>query len=246
MMDSSNLSGSWYLHNCKLNDGIRALESIIEPKSSDLLWLGILHMKQGREGLAASYLGDSLAVSRDDGDNRLVPVCLCMQSRLYTDRGDYSSAMKLAIEAQNFSTQDEWYRTKALSFHAIAYCLRLSGDMDGSIMAYKSAIQIYDDAGDFNRRDEEVRNLATAMFLNGEIDECEKLLRGIRGAFSSRTPYSGAYSHVDEAILNFIEGDFERSHSEIIKARAAIEECEQTMDKDEELVLEYLITLLSS
>jgi len=239
MMDSSRLPGRWYLQNGKLNEGIHVFESIIKPNSKDILWLGILHLKQGRARIAEGYLGDALAMSEKAGDLQVESACLCMLSRVNTDRGDFSSAMDLVIKAQETSAQGE-YRSKALAFHALAYCLRISRDFEGSARAYKCAIEILHEAGDSRRMNEEIRNLATVMFLNGEIGESEKLLRSIRGSFSKRGPYFEAYTHVDEAIISFIEGGFEKSQRYIMKARSAIEDCEQILDPDEEMILVYL------
>jgi len=233
-------TGSWYLYNGRLNEGIHALESISKPDSNTLLWLGILHMKQGRDGIAEEYFRSTLVTARENGDSAVVPVCLCMLSRVNTDRGDYSAALDLVGKAKEAATQEGARRSEALTFHALAYCLRISRDLDGSIAAYKSAIQIYLDEGDSQRMNEEIRNLATALFLNGEIDEAAKILRELQGKLSQRGPYFEAYSHVDGAILSFTEGKFEESQSDIEKALSAIEACEQTLDPDEEMVVEYL------
>jgi tetratricopeptide (TPR) repeat protein len=239
-MNTIDETGRWYLHNGRLNEGIHALESISKPDSNALLWLGILHMKQGSDGKAEDYLRSALLTARENSDSSVVPVCFCMLSRVNTDRGNYSTALDLVEKAKEASAQEEDRRSEALAFHALAYCLRISRDFDGSIEAYKSAIQIYLDEGDSQRMNDEIRNLATAMFLNGEMDEVAKLLGELQGKLSRGEPYFEAYSHVDEAILSFIEGRFEESQSEIKKAHSAIEACEQTLDPDEEMVVEYL------
>ena len=239
-MNTIEETGRWYLHNGRLNEGIHALESIAEPDSNALLWLGILHMKQGREEMAEYYLRSALVTARENGDSSVVPVCFCMLSRVNTDRGDYSAALNLVGKAKEASAQEGDRRSEALVFHALAYCLRISRDFDGSIEAYNSAIQIYLEEGDSHAMNEEIRNLAATMFLNGELDEAAELLRGLQGKLSQGEPYFEAYSHIDEAILSFIEGRFEESQSDIKKARTAIEACEQTLDPDEEMVIEYL------
>ena len=234
-------TGEWYLYNGRVDEGIASLRSMSQPDSDALLWLGILHMKQGRGGKAEEYFRSAIPMARENRNNSMVSICLSMLSRVNTDRGDYVTALNFAQEAAEISIGLKDPKGEGLSLHARAYCHRISGDLNLAIKAYETAMEIHRNEGDTVGLRNETRNLATAIFLNGETDEAAKLLRGLEGSRSGEVPYYEAYSHVDRAILSFIEGRFEETRIEIEKTRKAIEECEQKLDPDEEMILDYLL-----
>jgi len=233
-------TGGWYLYNGRVDEGIGFLESMSQPDSDTLLWLGILHMKQGRDGIAEDYFRSAIPMAREDSDNSVVSICLSMLSRVNADRGDYVTALNFAQEAAEISIESEDRGGEALSFHARAYCQRISGDLNAAIEGYEAAMRIYQNEGDTVGLRNETRNLATATFLTGGVDEAAKLLRGLEDSRPRGVPYYEAYSHVDRAILAFIEGKYKQTRIEIEKTRRAIEACEQTLDPDEKMILDYL------
>ena len=237
-------TGSWYLYNGRVDEGIESLGSMSQPDSDALLWLGILHMKQGRGGKAEDYFRSAIPMARENSNNSMVSICLSMLSRANTDRGDYVTALKFAREAAEISIESKDPKGEGLSLHARAYCHRISGDLDLAIEAYETAMEIHRNEGDTVGLRNETRNLATAIFMNGGTDEAAKLLRGLEESRSGEVPYYEAYSHVDRAILSFIERRFEETRIEIEKTRKAIEECEQKLDLDEEMILDYLLQKL--
>ncbi|SVD19556.1 uncharacterized protein METZ01_LOCUS372410, partial [marine metagenome] len=120
-------TGGWYLYNGRVDEGIGFLESMSQPDSETLLWLGILQMKQGRDEIAEDYFRSAIPMAREDNDNSVESVCLSMLSRVNTDRGDYVTALNFAQEAAEISIEAEDPKGEALSFHARAYCQRISG-----------------------------------------------------------------------------------------------------------------------
>ena len=239
---------SKWLNMGQVNKGIETLEgySIDRSDSDEIhLGLGILHMKQGRSAISEEFFKASLAMSDEKENHWISATCLSMLSRICTDRGNFDSALSFSDDARRKSTENCLPYGEALALHARAYCLRLSEDYDGAIEAYRMAIQIYRNEGDEAMAMAERRNLATALFLKGEIEEAVKLLNEVKGKIDPGIPYFEAYSHVDKAILSFAEGRFEVAQNDVVEARKAIGACEQTLDPDEEMVLECLIDMMS-
>jgi len=235
---------SKWLKMGQVDKGIEVLEAypLGRTDSDEIhLGLGILHMKQGRSELSEEFFNTALAMADENENYWISATCLSMLSRICADRENFDSALSFADGACKKSTENCLPYGRALALHARAYCLRLSGDFDGAIEEYKMAIQIYRNEEDEEGLRAESRNMATALFLKGEIDEAAKLLRDVKEKINPGIPYFDAYSHVDKAILSFVGGRFEVARYEIEEARRAINSCEQILDPDEEMILDYII-----
>jgi tetratricopeptide (TPR) repeat protein len=239
---------SKWLNTGQVDKGIEVLEgySLDRIDSDEIhLGLGILHMKQGRSKRSEGLFNTALEMAKENENNWIAATCLSMLSRICADRGEIDLALSFADDAWNESSKNSLPYGEALALHARAYCRRLSGDFDGAIEEYKAAIQIYRNEGDYDAEREECRNLATALFLKGEIDEATKLLKGLEGKIFPGMPYFEAYSHIDKAILSFVEGRFDVARNEIEEARGAIGACEQKLDPDEEMIIDFIIDGMS-
>ena len=237
----------YWLYYGYVNRGVEILDASISASNKEgksmggaLLGLGILHLKQGNLDLAESCLHKSISIARDNEYFALVGVCTVMLSRVHTDRGDFKLARKLIDESEGISIDDSDYRSRALSLHAKAYNMRISGNIDGAVRAYERAIQIYREYGDGRRAIDEMRNLGTAKFLLGDFEGASSLLQHVSNHRESGIPYFDAYYLIDDAIMALIGGELVNAENLVDLAEESVLRCEQNVDPDEEIIVRFV------
>src|SRR6266487_327445 len=129
---------------------------------------GQLSGLQGDFSQAESLCQESLALSRDSGNTRLMVHSLWILGRLATERCDFAAARMLGEEALALAreTQDNW--SVALSLHRLGTTAFYQGEYDRARSLLRESLALFKESEDVYFAVEVLRGLADVFISQGE------------------------------------------------------------------------------
>ncbi len=137
---------------------------------------GQLSGLQGDFSQAEALCQESLALSRDSGNTRLMVHSLWILGRLATERCDFAAARMLGEEALAISreAQDKW--SVALSLHRLGSTAFYQGEYDRACSLLQESLALFKESEDVYFAVELLRGLADVFISQGEVARAHPLI----------------------------------------------------------------------
>jgi serine/threonine protein kinase/tetratricopeptide (TPR) repeat protein len=141
----------------------------------------VLWWKEGKAAEARQLQEESLAISREIGDQKGIAEALLWIAKMHLSQGDLVRARERFDEALAISRAVGDQRTVAYCLDNIAFLLQRKGELERSRTTFEEALAIYRTVGQKLGIQSALRGIMTAQLLRGEIrgarENLEELIR---------------------------------------------------------------------
>ncbi|HPS92234.1 MAG TPA: tetratricopeptide repeat protein [Methanothrix sp.] len=172
-----DMSGYWSEYNLRLQQAIKAAETINDQKQISG-WgqnLGVNFQRMGKYDEARELHKKSLAISRELGDNSGIVSSLLNLGMLAQAIGDYDEARELYQQSMAISQDVGNKSGMCKSLHVLGNLAQATGELDEARKFYQQSIKILRELGNERDNSKLFHNMGTLAQSAGELDETRKL-----------------------------------------------------------------------